>query len=82
MAALQVPRAKEASDWLVLLARLKLALLDAQILRELRLVASHLLDEALGVLAADVDLERVAERELRREPAVDDAVDEHPSQRR
>jgi len=36
---------------LVLVARLELALLDPERLRELRLVAWDLLDEALGVLA-------------------------------
>jgi hypothetical protein len=31
-------------------------LLDPQRLRELRIIASNLLDEAFGVLATDVDL--------------------------
>ena len=34
-------------------ARLKLSLLDPQVAREVGIVAAHLLDEALGVLAAD-----------------------------
>ena len=58
-------------------ASLKLALLDPQVARELGVVAADLLDEALGVLSADVDLERVAERERRRERVVDHGVDEH-----
>jgi hypothetical protein len=36
--------------------RSKFALLDPQKLRELGIITSHLLDEALGVLATDVDL--------------------------
>jgi hypothetical protein len=39
-------------------ARLELPLLDPQVLGELRIVASDLLDEALGVLAFDLDPER------------------------
>ena len=38
-------------------ARLELALLDPQRLRKLRLVPSYPLDKALGVLAADKDIE-------------------------
>jgi len=48
---------------LVQSSRLQLAFLDPQLLREFRFVASNLLDEELGVLSANVDLERVAERE-------------------
>jgi len=42
-----------------------------------RLVAAHLFDEPLGVLAADEDLERVAEQKVARENVVDDGVDDH-----
>jgi hypothetical protein len=45
--------------------------------RKLTLIAPDLLDEALGVLAADVDLERIAYREVRRERMVDHGVHEH-----
>jgi hypothetical protein len=41
-------------------ARLKLALLDPQVTRQLGLVAANLVDEALGVLAADERVDRVA----------------------
>lgn len=58
-------------------ACLELPLLDPQVRRELRIVAAHLLDESLGVLATDERLERVPERELGREGVVDDGVDEH-----
>lgn len=40
-------------------AGLQLALLDPQRLRELRIVASDLLEEALGILAADEGVQRV-----------------------
>jgi hypothetical protein len=36
---------------------------EPQVARELGIVAAHLLDEALGFLAADEDLELDAERE-------------------
>jgi hypothetical protein len=45
---------------LVQAARLELALLDSQVAREFRLVASHFLDEAIGVLASDEDVEDVS----------------------
>jgi hypothetical protein len=47
-------------------ARLKLALLDPQIVRQLRLVVSNLVDELLGVLAADEHFDRFAENMRRR----------------
>ena len=40
----------------------QLPLLDPQLARELGIVAAHLLDEALGVLAAEEDLDGVAQR--------------------
>jgi hypothetical protein len=46
-------------------------------LRELGLIASDLLDEELGVLVADEDVEGVAERERRRERVIDYGVDAH-----
>ena len=49
-------------DPLVQPARLELSLLDPQLRRELGIVAAYLLDEALGVLAADERLDRVTER--------------------
>jgi hypothetical protein len=42
--------------------RASLRSLDPRRLRELRIIASHLLDEALGVLAPNEHLERVSER--------------------
>ena len=44
---------------------------------ELRLVAAHLLDEPLRILAADEHLEFDPEREVGRERVVDDGVDDH-----
>ena len=58
-------------------ARLELLLLDPQLRRHLGLVAPHLLDEPLGVLAPDEHLELDAEREVGREGVVDDGVDDH-----
>ena len=58
-------------------ARLQLPLLDPELRRHLGIVASHLLDEPLGVLSADEHLEGVTERELWREGVVDDGVDDH-----
>ncbi len=43
-------------------ARLELALLDPQVARELGIVDPNLLDEALGVLAADERVDGVAVR--------------------
>ena len=40
----------------------KFQLLDALVAREVRIVASHLLEEPLGVLASDERLDGVAER--------------------
>jgi hypothetical protein len=51
-------------------AGLELALLDPHWLRELRLVVSDLLDEALGVLAPEKDIDCVAERATCRERVV------------
>jgi hypothetical protein len=48
-------------------ARLQLPFLDPQRLRELRIIASDFLEEAVGVLAVEVDLERSTEREVGRE---------------
>jgi hypothetical protein len=62
---------------LVRVACLKLTLLDPQRLRKFGIVSSDLLDEALRVLAADEDLERVTERARGREPVVNDGVHEH-----
>jgi hypothetical protein len=39
--------------------------LDPQRLRELRILASDLLDEALRILTANEDLYRIAQREVR-----------------
>jgi hypothetical protein len=49
---------------LVRIPCLELALLDPQIGREAGVVAVHVLDEALGVLAPDEHLHRLAERVL------------------
>ena len=57
-----------------------LGLQGARVIRERRLVASNLLDEALGVLAADVDLKRDAERKVGRERVVHDGVHEHDAE--
>ena len=65
------------SSYLVQPARLELALLDPELRRDLRIVAAHLLDEALGVLAPDEHLELDAEREVGREGVIDDGVDDH-----
>ena len=54
-------------------SRLELPLLDPQLLRNLGIVTAHLLDEPLGVLAPDEDLERVPEWEVVREGVIDDA---------
>jgi hypothetical protein len=43
-------------------ARLELALVDPQVRRELGIVATHLIDETLGVLAAAERLDGVTER--------------------
>ena len=45
-------------------ARLKLPLHDSQPRRDLGIVAAHLLDKPLGVLAADEHLDRVTDREV------------------
>jgi hypothetical protein len=45
---------------LVLRASLEQPLLDLKVARELGVVAANLLDQALGVLAADERLDRVA----------------------
>ena len=58
-------------------ARFKLALLDPKVLREVGSIAAHLLDETLGVDAADEDLKLDAEWEVGREGVVDDGVDDH-----
>jgi hypothetical protein len=57
------PRVFSASR-LVQPASIQLPLLDPELLPDLGIVATHLLDEALGVLAANEDLERVTQREL------------------
>jgi len=54
-----------------------LPLLDPQSRRELGLVVPHLVEEPLGVLAADESLDGVTEREVGREGVVDDGVDDH-----
>ena len=59
VAAAADPRRADSS---VRSAGLEFALLDPQWLRELRLVVSDLLDEALGVLAPEKDIDCVAER--------------------
>jgi hypothetical protein len=43
-------------------ASLELALFDPQILRELRIVSTNILDEPLSILAADEDLEGITWR--------------------
>ena len=55
-------------------ARLEFPLLDPQSRRHLGLVTPHLFDEALGVLAAEKHLKRVAQREVGRECVVNDDV--------
>ena len=62
---------------LVQRTRLELPLLDPQFRRDLGIVAAHLLDEALRVLAPDEHLELDAEREVGREGVVNDGVDDH-----
>ena len=59
----EIPRGGDHRP-LVQPARLELALLDPQLRRDLRVVAPHLLDEVLCVLAADEHLELDAEREV------------------
>jgi len=61
-------------------ARLELPLLDPELRRDIRVVATDLLDEALGVLAADEHFERVTKWEAGREGVVDDGVDDHSSE--
>ncbi len=61
---------------LVPATRLDLPLLDPQVARELGIVAANLLDEALGVLAANERLDGVAERVVGARAGVDDRVDE------
>ena len=51
--------------------------LDPELRRRLGIITAHLLDEPLGVLAADENLQRVTEREVGREGVVDDGVDDH-----
>ncbi len=58
-------------------AGLQLPFLDPQVARELGVVTANLLDEALGVLAADERLDGVAERVSRTGANVDDRVHEH-----
>jgi hypothetical protein len=48
---------------------------------ELGIVASYLFDEPLGVLMADEDLERVAQRLVGRESAVNHCMDDHRTAR-
>ena len=55
----------------------ELPLLDPQLGRQLGIVAAHLIDEALRILPADEDFKRVTEREVARERAIDDCVDDH-----
>ena len=55
----------------------ELPLLDPELRCHLGIVAAHLLDEPLRVLAADVHVERVAQREVGREGVADDGVDDH-----
>ena len=62
---------------LVRTADLELPLHDAGALGELLVVTANILDEPLGVLAAQERLERRAELKSGRERGVDDAVDEH-----
>src|SRR5262245_49970978 len=54
----------------------ELPLLNPQLRRELRLVATHLLAEPLAVLAPDEHFDRVTEREVEGERVVDDGVDD------
>ena len=42
-----------------------------------RIVAAHLLDEALGVVAVDKGLDGITQRKVRREGVVNDGVDDH-----
>lgn len=65
------------SGRLVQPAGLELPLLNPQLRRDLRIVTAHRLDEPLGDLASDEDLERDTEREIERESFVDDGVDDH-----
>jgi hypothetical protein len=53
--------------------------LDPKIVRDLRFVASNLPDETFGVLALDVDLERVIQGERRRETEWSKRKHDNPS---
>ena len=58
-------------------SRLKLALLNTKVRRELGIVTPYLLDEALGIVASDERLDGVTERVVGARAEVDDRVDEH-----
>jgi hypothetical protein len=53
---------------------LELPLLNPQLRRDLGIVATHVRDEPLRVLARDEHLDRIAEREVGLESVVDDAL--------
>jgi hypothetical protein len=55
----------------------ELALLNPQLRGHLGVVSPHLLDEPLGVLAPDEDLERVTQREVGREGVAHDGLADH-----
>jgi hypothetical protein len=58
-------------------AGLELSFLDPQQLREFRVVAVDLLDEALSILPPEKDVDRVTDRARGRDGLVDHGVDDH-----
>ena len=58
---------------------LQLALLDPKLRGDVGIVAAHLVDKTLGVLATDEHLKLDAEREVAREGVIDDGLDDHGS---
>jgi hypothetical protein len=58
-------------------AGVELALDDAKVAGELGVIASHLVEEPLGVLAPDQHLDRVPERMVEAASFVADDVDDH-----
>ena len=57
---------------------IKFTLLDSEVARQLGVVAAHLIDEPLGILAPHERLDGVAERVVGARAEVEDGVDEHP----
>jgi hypothetical protein len=74
MDALQEPHRNRIS---VQSARLQLPLRDPQVPCQLRIVVTHVRKSALGVPAADENVDGVTKRTGRREAVVDDGEDNH-----